>query len=184
MKPINPLIGVVDKAFDAIDQAMIQAVDEEVSDSLLATIAKAHVGVTKLELVVHAIDIPFDAERIYGDEFRARALPHKREQFEQAQPTLPPLQKQPKYTRDGYVERPGIGAKLKRPRDFDCPTCKAEVGTSCFRMTNQGKHGTVTDVRRDDRDKNYHAQRGALSKAYNEKVRRAYDREHFGAEQS
>jgi hypothetical protein len=178
MKPINPLHGVVDKAFDAIDQAMITAVDEEVSDKLLATIAKAHVGVTRVEMIIHAIDVPGDTERIYADDAR-KQLPIRRDQFEAAQNALPPLQKQ-KLTPEGYKIRPGIGPKLKRPRDFACPTCHAEPGTSCFKMSNQGKHGTVTTERRDDGDKNYHAKRGALSKAANDKIRRDYDRQHFG----
>jgi hypothetical protein len=130
-------------------------------------------------MIMHAIDIPHDAERIYADDAR-KQLPIRRDQFEAAQGALPPLKKQPKFNAEGYIARPGIGKKLKRPRDFECPTCHAEPGTACFRMSNQGKHGTVTNVRRDNSDKNYHAARYALSKAANEKLRRDYDRQHFG----
>jgi hypothetical protein len=178
MKPINPLQEQVERTFDAIDRAMVMAVDLEVPDPLIAQLARAHVGATKTEMIMHSIDVPHDAERVYADEFK-RQLP------DGAKPKpleLPKLQKQPKRTKDGYLQRPGIGKKLKRPRDFECPTCHAQPGTSCFRMSNQGKHGVVTTERRDNSDKNYHAKRGALSKAFNDKLRRDYDRVHFGTE--
>lgn len=179
MKPINPLLGAVDMISDAVDRAVLIAVDTNASDVLLARLAEAHAGVIRADLIMHSIDVPHNAERIYADEVR-KPLPIRRDQFEAAQNALPPLKKQPKFNAEGYVARPGIGKKLKRPRDYECPTCHAEVGTACFRMSSQGKHGTVTTERRSDGDKNYHASRYALSKAANDKLRRDYDRQHFG----
>jgi len=173
MKPINPLHGVVDKAFDAIDQAMITAVDEEVSDKLLATIAKAHVGVTKVEMIIHAIDIPHDTERVYADEFK-RQLP------DGAKPKpldLPPLKKQP-VNAEGYKERPGLGKKLRKPIEYDCATCHAVAGEGCFQMTGVGGRGKPKAERK--KPGTYHQARYLLSKAANTKLRRDYDRQRYG----
>jgi len=178
MKPINPLHGVVDKAFDAIDQAMITAVDEEVSDKLLATIAKAHVGVTRVEMIIHAIDVPGDTERIYADEAR-KQLPIRRDQFEAAQGALPALKKQPTNP-EGYKLRPGIGKRLKKPVEYDCVTCHAVAGENCFQMTSQGKGGTPTSERK--KPGTYHQARYNMSKTANAKLRAQYDREHYGPE--
>jgi hypothetical protein len=185
MKPVHPIIKYAEQTFDAIDQAMQQAVDDEAPDGLLAKLAHAHVGITRIEMVLHAIDIPNDQPRVYADE-----LPPKRAQFEAANGLpegarpkpldLPPLKKQPKRNAEGYKMRPGIGSKLRSPLTFDCPSCGAKAGDRCFKMNSVGKHAVRTDERKTD--DSVHSKRTALSKAFNDKVRREYDRQHFGVE--
>jgi hypothetical protein len=63
---------------------------------------------------------------------------------------------------------------LKRPRDYDCPTCRAEAGTNCFKFSQQGRHGVVTDQR--NSGTTYHSARSALSVTHNDRVKREYDR--------
>jgi len=184
MKPVHPIIKYAESTFDAIDKAMQQAVDDEAPDPLLARLAEAHVGITRIEMVLHAIDIPNDAPRVYADE-----LPPRRAQFEAANGLpegarpkplpLPPLQKQPTNP-EGYKLRPGIGKKLRKPIEYDCATCHAKAGENCFQMTSQGKNGLPTEEYK--KDGTYHGARYALSKAANTKLRAQYDREHYGTE--
>ena len=184
MKPVHPIIKYADQTFDAIDKAMIEAVDDEAPDSLLAKLAHAHVGITRLEVALYAIDIPNDAPRVYADE-----LPPRRAQFEAANGLpegakpkplpLPPLKKQP-INPEGYKLRPGIGKKLRKPVEFDCVTCGAKAGDACFQMTSQGKGGKPTDERK--KHGTYHQARYNMSKAANTKLRAQYDREHYGQE--
>lgn len=168
----HPLTDAVDSIATAVDEALVIAVDSRSPDALLARLATARAGIVKVDLITHVIDIPGDTPRVYADELPPGAKPKALD--------LPKLQKQPKRDMSGYVERPGIGKKKRRPREFACVTCGAEAGTSCFYMTSQGKNAKVTDQRRPDEDDYYHATRRALSKAANDKLRAAYDREHFG----
>jgi len=162
MKELNPLIREADKLFNAVDHALELSIDEASSDGLIAQLARAHIAAIKLERLTRVIDVEVNHAPVKPAE-------------------LPPLQKQLRPTEDGHVERPGISKWKKSPKDFQCPTCHAEPGTSCFRMTMQGRHGVVTNERRSDKDHNVHAKRQALSKAHNDKVKAKYDREHFDA---
>jgi hypothetical protein len=176
MKPINPIQRYVEQTFDAIDKAMQIAVDLEVPDNLLAQLAHAHVGATRTEMVMHSIDVPGDAERVYADEAR-KQLPIRRDQFEAAQNGLPALQKQPTNP-EGYKLRPGIGKKLRKPIEYACYTCGAQPDELCFQMSSQGKHGVPLSERK--KPGTYHQARYTLSKAANTKLRAQYDREHYG----
>lgn len=178
MKPINPIQRYVEQTFDAIDKAMQIAVDVEAPDSLLAQLAHAHVGASRTEMVMHSIDVPGDAERVYADEAR-KQLPIRRDQFEAAQNALPALKKQPT-SPEGYKLRPGLGKKLRKPIEYDCVTCGAKAGELCFQMSGAGGHGEPTEERK--KPGTYHQARYNQSKAANDKLRREYDRQHFGTE--
>lgn len=149
---LNPIIATADMVLAAIESAMEDAVDTQSTKLVLADLCVAHVhanrlfALTQLPRVVDATSEPLPKLQ----------LPHGN--------SKKPWQK----------ERPGIAAKLKSARDFDCPTCHAEAGTNCFVFDVQGKHGKPTDQR--NTGSTYHAKRQALSKVANDRVRAAYDK--------
>lgn len=180
MKPISPLQRYVEQTFDAIDKAMQIAVDLEVPDVLLAQLAHAHVGAVRSEMAMHAIDVP-------NHEVPPHALERYLDQHPGAKPKpleLPKLVKQPKpqaqhRTKGHNAQRPGISKLRKSPTDFACPTCFAEKGTACFKMTGPGHKSQITTERRTDGW--MHKARTQLSTRHNVKMREQYDREHFQA---
>lgn len=143
----------------AIEAAMEDAVDSQSSKLVLADLCVAHVHANRL---------------FAATQQRAQVVnePLPKLQLPATTPDKKPWAK----------ERPGIGAKLKSPRDFDCPTCAAVAGTNCFVFDVQGKHGKPTDQR--NTGSTYHAKRYAISKAYNDRQRAAYDKAQAQAVQS
>jgi hypothetical protein len=124
-------------------------------------------------MLTHVIDVPHDAERVYADE--AKSLPPLRKQ-----PIERGLNGKPRTPPSGKL-RPGIKKKLRKPLDYKCPTCGAEPDTACFKFSSLGKSGHVTDERHEN-PSTTHAGRQALSKAFNDRVRQQYDREHYGVD--
>lgn len=150
---------------DTVDEAILHALESNANDQLLATLAEARGGVVRMTHAVKVVNI------IVGTESHNDQLPHG------AQPKpLPKVKALPKGdTRTWEKQRPGITKKLRRPRDYACPTCHAEPGTNCFKFTMQGKHGVVTDQR--NSGTTYHSARQQLSVTHNERVKREYDRQ-------
>jgi hypothetical protein len=147
----HPLTDAVDSIATAVDEALVIAVDSRSPDALLARLATARAGIVKVDLITHVIDVPGDMPRVYADELPPGAKPKALD--------LPKLKPLPSDTRKWDKQRPGIGAKLKSPKAFDCPTCRAEAGTNCFKFTTQGKHGKPTDVR--NHGTSFHSARSA-----------------------
>lgn len=174
----------VKRVADRIDDALIAAVhrmdenDDINLDNIIVALGEARAYIVGLSIRLIAVDrllisIPGDAPRLYVTEIPEGAKPKPL--------PLPKLQKQKQGdTRLWEKQRPGIAKKLKSPRGFDCPTCHAEAGTSCFRFTKQGINGKVTDQR--NSGTTYHSARQALSVAHNDRMRREYDRAHFEAQ--
>jgi hypothetical protein len=160
----HPLTAAIDTIATAVDEALVIATESDSSDALLARLATARAGIVRVDLITHVIDIPLDQPRTYADELPPGARPKPL--------NLPKLQAIPQ--KHGEKLRPGIGAKLKRPLDYECPTCHAAPGTFCFKFTTQGKHGVPTEER--NQGTSFHALRSARSRDANSKIKAEYDR--------
>lgn len=155
----NQVQEAVDAIANAVDAALLIASHEKAPDALKARLADARAGVVQYDILTHVIDVAHDADRVYADE--AKALPK-----------VKPLPK-----RKGVkTERPGITRKLRSALDYDCPTCKATVGSACFKFSKPGPNGTLTTERNPGFS---HLARQELGRKHNDKARAQYDREHF-----
>jgi hypothetical protein len=163
----------VKRVADRIDDALIHAVhrmdenDDIDLDNIIISLAEARAYIVGLSIRLIAVDrllisIPGDGPRIYADELPPGDKPKPLEL-----PKLKPLPRangKPRY-------KLGITKLLKGPKDFVCPTCRAEQDTNCFRFTGPGHKGEITDVRNDGSF--FHIERAKLSRAANDRIRKA-----------
>jgi len=166
----HPLTAAIDTIATAVDEALVIATESDSSDALLARLATARAGIVRVDLITHVIDIPLDGPRVYADELSPDYGKSLATAIDKSK--LPKLQAIPQ--KHGEKIRPGIGAKLKRPLDYECPTCHAAPGTFCFKFTTQGKHGVPTEER--NQGTSFHALRSARSRDANSKIKAEYDR--------
>lgn len=157
--PKQQVVQVVADLSETIDEAILHSLDTGVSDRVLASLAEARGGIVKMQhvMAIVVIDFPHDEPRQYADE-------------------LPKIKPLPKSTQNAKA-LPRVGLNLKSPRDYVCPTCGAEVGTMCFKYDRKGVNARRLDERHPAG--NYsHVSRQRLSKEYNTKAKRDYDRKH------
>ena len=174
---LNPNVqfrGLVSDMSDVVDEAILNMLEStHPDDKVLASLAEARGNVVRMNHALKVVNIS-----IVGDQPHNHTLP------EGAKPKaldLPKLQKQAKpKSHSNHVQRPGINKYKKGPKDFMCPTCKAEPHTRCFVMTGPGHKSQVTSERRDD-DWAHNA-RVKLSATHNEAAIAKYDRDHFEAQ--
>lgn len=153
---------LVDELSAAIDQSLAHASTSSEDPGLLVRLALVRGTFVRLDNAM------MQEEAVAAEA--ARAALHA-----MSPPELPRLQPLPA-TNGKAVSRKGL--KLKGPRDYVCPTCHAEVGTSCFKMSNKGQGATVTTERHPEGTGPYHTSRQALSKASNNAAKAKYDKEH------
>jgi hypothetical protein len=165
----------INKVSDALDEILISIVhdDQPDLDRVLACCAEmrgylvmATHRINQADMVL--IEVEHDQQRVYADEvFKPGDTP--RQFTDDPKPgKLPKLKPQghdkPKY-------KPGIGKLFKGAINFDCPTCKADAFTSCFKFEGPGAHPKLTNERNDGTF--YHRKRQDQAKAYNDKIRKA-----------
>jgi len=180
----------LDRIEDAIEQAIIECIDDRPDiNAVLASLAKAHGHMvsyrtpsvlndqvrefTEKVKELYGPDgnvkpkyrdsVFGDQQRVYGDELITP-------DYGKPQPKLPKLKPQGN-SKDKPKYKPGITKQFKGAINFDCPTCKAQPFTSCFKFTGPGTKATLTNERNDGSF--YHAKRQDLAKAYNDRIRKA-----------
>lgn len=159
----------IDKVSERIDDAIVASVDymdrnEDVNlDFILVSLAEARAYLVHARILAASADVIIHVEndqpRVYADEV---AIPMA---------DVPP-KKLPKVKPQGHEKvryKPGISKLYKSAIEFDCPTCKAEAHTFCFKYEGPGAHPKVTTERNDGNF--FHRTRQDLGKAYNDRIR-------------
>lgn len=161
---LNPNVqfrNLINDLGDTIDEAILAALETNVNDQLLASLAEARGGIVRMNHAVKIVTIAVtgDAPRVYADELPSGAKPKP----------LPLPKLKP-------VNTIRVGLKTKTPREFDCDRCGAKAGELCFRLDSRGVHGKPTEERLQHGV--WHDPREKLARNYNDRMRRAYDKEH------
>lgn len=174
----------IDKVAEAVDNALVGTVhtmdaeDGVNLDHILMSLAEARAYIVQAKLAAHVRDA-IESITPPDDLYRGQVVDVTKEyvdnanrgewvaSVEAAKKGLPKLKPQ------GHAKvkyRPGIQKLLKGAIAYECPTCRAEAHTNCFKYEGPGKHPKRTDIRNDGSF--FHTKRVALAKAANDRVRK------------